>query len=76
MDSERHRTHVHYSGGVTPDQLAHRDALKHRFNILVSTCQHTPNPVDDLDGWRRRWTEIHGLVAEIDALDAEPPPSG
>jgi hypothetical protein len=47
---------------MTPDQLAYREALKYRFNVLVSTCQHTVNPVDDLDGWRRRWVDIQALV--------------
>jgi hypothetical protein len=59
---------------LTPDEHAHRDALKWKFNVLLSTLQHTVNPVDDLGGWRRRWTELRGLVAEIDALDATPPP--
>jgi hypothetical protein len=71
----RARTGVRYNDRVTPDQLAHPDALKRRYNVLVSTCLHTPNPVDDLPGWRRRWAEIRTLADEIDALDAQPPPS-
>ena len=47
---------------------AEREAVAHRFNILMSTLQHTPNAADDPAGWRRRWNDITALVAEIDAV--------
>ena len=57
---------------MTPDELAYREAIMRRFNVIVSTMQHTPNAGDDLEGWRRRWTAIRGLVADLDAFAGDP----
>jgi hypothetical protein len=45
-----------------------REAVAHKFNVLVSTMQHSPNAADDPAGWRRRWNDITALVAELDAV--------
>jgi hypothetical protein len=50
------------------------EALKHKFALFISEAQYCANPVDDLDRWRHGWARIKALTAEIDALDAPPPP--
>ena len=50
---------------MTPDEL---DQVARLVGIYRSTVNVMPHPVDDFDGWRRRWDQLGLLTDEINAL--------
>ena len=55
---------------MTPDEL---DRVARLVAVYRSTVDVMPHPVDNLDGWRRRWDELASLADKINA--ALPPVS-
>ena len=50
---------------MTPDEL---DGVARLLGVYGSTVDALPHPVDDFDGWRRRWDELALIAAEIDGM--------
>jgi hypothetical protein len=50
---------------MTSDEL---DRLARLVGVYRSTVDVMPYPIDDFDGWRRRWDDLASLAAEIDAM--------
>jgi hypothetical protein len=44
------------------------DRLARLVAVYRSTVDVMPHPVDDFDGWRRRWEQLASLAAEINAM--------
>ena len=50
---------------MTHDEL---DGVARLVGVYRSTVDALPHPVDDFDGWRRRWDELALIAAEIESM--------